>query len=247
VRAQAHVRLKHQLRRLARRAGYDVVPFNAKWSPVARRGSLLRSLGIDVVLDVGANEGQYATELRNDVGFGGRICSFEPVSSAYRLLQAQASRDPRWTTFNFALGDNEGRATINVAANSESSSILEMLPAHVTAEPESHFVTTEEIEMKTLDVIFEDVTEPGERVYLKIDTQGFEDRVLSGAAQSLPKICTIQVEMALAPLYESAPTFADLFQRAVDNGYTMVGLEPGFSDMRTGRLLQVDCIFHRVL
>ena len=237
--------LKHEVRRLARKAGYDVSPFNAKWHPAARRGRLMTFLQIDVVLDVGANTGQYAHELRSDLGFDGRIYSFEPTSAAFRTLQARAAGDAEWTTFNFALGDVAGRTTINLAENSESSSMLEMLPAHLSAEPESRFVSTEDIEIKTLDAIFEEVCRPGERVYLKIDTQGFEGRVLRGAEGSLDKIDTIQLEMSLAPLYDGQSSFSELVELLLSKRYTIVGLEPGFSDPLTGRLLQADAIFHR--
>lgn len=241
----ARMRLKQELRRLARRAGYDVTPFDAKWSPARRRGHLLGFLAVDVVLDVGANAGQYGGELRSDLGYRGRICSFEPLGHAYRDLRTRAADDPAWQTFNFALGDEAGRFTINVADNAESSSILEMLPAHAEAAPESRFVGTEEIEVKRLDEIFDEVARPGDRVWLKIDTQGFERRVLRGAEPTLPRIDTVQVEMSLMPLYEGDTGFFELSRLLVDQGYELFGLEPGFSDPRSGRLLQVDGIFHR--
>ena len=242
---RASIRVQHGLRRLLWRAGYDVTPFNAKWSPIARRGELLRFLQIDVVLDVGANEGQYAQQLRADLGFHGRICSFEPVSGPYRILAAKAADDPRWATYNVGLGDVPGQATINVAANSESSSLLDMLPAHLVAAPESRFVGSEQIEIQTVDAIFGELVQPGEHVFLKVDTQGFEGRVLRGAEQSLRAIETVQLEMPLAPLYDGELGFSELVRLMLDSGYDIVGLEPGFCDPSTGRLLQVDGIFHR--
>jgi FkbM family methyltransferase len=237
--------LKVAARRLARRIGYDVAPFTPNWSPLARRGQLLRSLGVQVVLDVGANTGQYATELRAELGFRGRICSFEPLSAAYRVLRAQAADDPAWETFNYALGDKPGRRTINIAENSESSSLLTMLPAHVAAEPGSRTVDTAEIEVRMLDSVFDDVVDVGERVYLKVDAQGFEGHVLRGARGSLSRIGTVQMELALVALYEGEQGFFEISEMLGAEGYALIGLEPGFSDPRSGRLLQVDGIFHR--
>jgi FkbM family methyltransferase len=202
-------------------------------------------LHIDVVLDVGANAGQFAHHLRRDLGFEGRICSFEPLSIAFRKLQSRAAEDPKWQGFNFALGDIDGLATINVAANSESSSMLEMLPLHVEAAPESRFVGTEDVEIRRLDAIFDDLCHPGEAVYLKIDTQGFEGRVLRGADRCLPEIDTLQVEVSLTPLYRDELTFDQLYQLLLGKGYAMVDLEPGFTNPQTGQLLQADVIFHR--
>jgi FkbM family methyltransferase len=203
-------------------------------------------LHIDVVLDVGANAGQFAQHLRRDLDFEGRICSFEPLSVPFRRLQVRAAEDPDWQAFNFGLGDIEGRTTINVAANSESSSMLEMLPSHVEAAPESRFVGREDVEIRTLDTIFHDLCQAGEGVYLKIDTQGFEDRVLRGADGSLAKIDTVEIEMSLTPLYSDALTFGELYQLLLGKGYAMVGLEPGFTNPQTGQLLQVDAIFRRL-
>jgi FkbM family methyltransferase len=205
----------------------------------------MSSLRIDVVLDVGANAGQSARHLRSDLGFEGRICSFEPLSVPFRTLQSRAAEDPNWQAFNFALGDVEGVATMNVAANSESSSLLEMRPAHLEAAPESGFLGTEDVEIRTLDAIFDELCQAGDRVYLKLDTQGFEDRVLRGADRCLAKIDTVQVEMSLTPLYSDEPTFGELYQLLLGNGYVMVGLEPGFTNPETGQLLQADAIFHR--
>ncbi len=200
---------------------------------------------IDVVLDVGANAGQFAHHLRRDLDFEGRICSFEPLSVPFRRLQMRAAEDPDWQAFNLALGDVEGMATINVAANSESSSMLQMLPLHTEAAPESRFVGTEDVEIRTLDAIFDDLCHPGEAVFLKIDTQGFEGRVLRGADRCLPNIDTVQVEMSLAPLYSDELTFGELYQLLLGKGYAMVDLEPGFTNPQTGQLLQADAIFHR--
>jgi FkbM family methyltransferase len=234
-----------KVRTRLRKLGYDVARFTPESHPLARRGRLLRSLQIDVVLDVGANTGQYAQGLRRDQGFAGRICSFEPLAAPFQVLRKRAAGDPHWSAFNFGLGDVAGNATINVAGNSESSSLLDMLPRHLEAAPDSRFVGTEDIEIKTLDEVFSDLCASGERVFLKIDTQGFEGRVLRGADRSLVRIDTVQVEMSLTPLYVGEPTFVEMCQLLVGEGYTMVGLEPGFADPRTGQLLQADGIFHR--
>jgi FkbM family methyltransferase len=237
--------IKHELRKLLWNVGYDVSRFDPGSHSTARRRRLLEAFGFDVVLDVGANTGQFAQELREELRFTGHIRSFEPLSSAFRDLDARASADPRWQVFNFALGDTDGMTYINVSRNSYSSSILEMLPSHADAAPESRFVRREEIAIRTLDSIFDDVSPPGERILLKIDTQGFEGRVLRGAERSLERIAAVQLEMPLIPLYDGELSFIELYQRLIDGGYALVALEPGFTDPRTGRLLQVDGIFHR--
>src|SRR6185436_11072287 len=73
--------IRHQFRKFLWKTGYDLFKFDVS-HPVMRRRKLLEFYNINVVLDVGANFGQFAEQLRYDVGYGGKIVSFEPLSSA---------------------------------------------------------------------------------------------------------------------------------------------------------------------
>ena len=70
---------RHFIRGLLRRRGYDLARWALENDPRERRRRLLAAAGIDLVLDVGANEGQYAGELRR-LGYGGDVVSFEPIA-----------------------------------------------------------------------------------------------------------------------------------------------------------------------
>jgi len=237
--------LKHDLRKLLWKAGYDISRFAPQSHPLARRRRLMRALEIGVVLDVGANAGEFAERLREEVGFKGYIRSFEPMASAFAELERRASRDPEWEAYNMALGDVKGTSVIHIAANSYSSSILEMLPAHLDAAPEARFIGEEEIRVETLDNVFDSVCPRGANAYLKIDTQGFEARVVRGAEASLRRIKAVQMELSLTPLYQGESSFIDLYRAMEDRGFVLVAVDPGFNDPRDGRLLQVDGIFVR--
>lgn len=227
-----------------RKMGYDLVRYTPRFHPLARRKSLCDSYGIESVLDVGANVGQYAMELRS-IGYKGKIFSFEPLSAAYKELRNNAEFDKLWKTYNFALGNTCGNVSINIAGNSYSSSILDMLPSHERYAPASKYIGKENIKIKTLDSLFESLEIKGENVLLKIDTQGFEKDIIEGSKNSLAFIETIQVEMSLIPLYKGSILFDDMHDLLQKKGFSVVSLEPGFSDDATGRLLQVDGIFHR--
>lgn len=229
----------------ARRLGFDIVPYRAGSHAVARRQRLIAHHRIDTVLDVGANAGQFGLELRRLFGYRGRIVSFEPLSGAFTKLQRAARGDSNWRVLNMALGDSRGTQTIHVAGNSESSSILDMLSLHVEAAPRSRYTGEEAIRVETLDAIFEETCPSAKSVYLKIDTQGYEAQVLRGAARSLERIDTIQVEMSLAPLYAGQALFDDLYADLRSKGYALVAVENNFGDARTGHLLQIDGIFRR--
>jgi FkbM family methyltransferase len=237
--------IKHELRRMLWKIGYDISRFDPASHVLARRKKLLESYAIDILLDVGANEGQFARQMRKDVGFSGKIVSFEPLSSAFKKLKITATTDPKWKVINCALGDVDTKQYINIAGNSESSSILSMLPSHIKSAPESKYIGRELVEVKTLDSMINNLCSPEDNVFLKIDTQGFESKVIKGAENALFRIDTIQLEMSLIPLYEGELIFSDMHRLLSEKGYTMVSIEPVFIDNNSGQLLQVDGIYHR--
>ncbi|MDN4591155.1 FkbM family methyltransferase [Xenophilus aerolatus] len=230
---------------MTRRFGVDVVPYNAGEHPVARRQRLMEISSIDTVLDIGANRGQFGVELRRMFGYRGRIISFEPLSTAFRQLEITSRHDQNWKIFNWALGEQRGIHRINIASNSESSSLLEMLGSHLEAAPQSKYIGSETVHVETLDDIFEQLCVEAQSIYMKIDTQGYETQVLRGAKKSLSLIDTIQLEMSLTPLYNGQPLFNEICTNLIEQGYCLVGLENNFGNAQTGRLLQVDGIFRR--
>lgn len=205
---------------------------------------LFKKFGIDTVLDVGANRGQYGKYLREIIGYKGRIISFEPLSSAHGELTKTTMADSSWTARKHALGNKNEKTEINIAGNSYSSSILEMLPSHVKAAPESKYIGKEQIEVITLDSIFEGICSKEQNILLKIDTQGYERFVIEGARNSLPFIDTIQLEMSLIPLYQDELLFDEMYRVLYQRGYRIVSIGPEFFDDETGQVLQVNSLFH---
>ena len=229
-------------RRAARQVGYDLAEYPGL--AFRRRMKLWDHFGVDLVLDVGADTGEYVQTIRRH-GYAGRVVSFEPLSSAFALLRQSAAGDPHWETVNVALGDHDGRATIHIAGNSHSSSLRPMLGAHLEAAPRSVYVGTEEVRVRRLDTVFDEYRRGARRVYLKVDTQGWEREVLAGGDRVLEQIGGLQLEMSLVPLYGGQTLFADLLELVTRRGFTLMSLEPGFADERTGQLLQVDGVFFR--
>ena len=120
-----------------------------------------------------------------------------------------------------------------------------MLPSHRDSAPTSRYVGKEVTEVRTVDSFFGELCRSAKSVYMKIDTQGYESRVLRGAEASLPRIDTVQIEMSLVPLYEGEVLFWDMWELMRGKGYTLIAIENGFSAATTGQLLQVDGLFHR--
>jgi FkbM family methyltransferase len=222
----------------------------AKTSPrtedhLLRRAALMRNHGIDLVLDVGANKGQFGSSLRKEIGYRGRIVSFEPLSEAFADLRRIATGDAAWSCHNFALGEETGSATINISANSHSSSLLPVNERTLEIEPSVAYVGREPVKLRRLDDVFAEVVRPGETPYLKIDTQGYETKVLRGGLNVLERFRLIQLETSFFPVYKDEPLIGEVIQFLAALGFRVISFEPGWEDPRTGEMLQADLIFAR--
>jgi FkbM family methyltransferase len=206
---------------------------------------IMRQAEVTIVLDVGANTGQFAKSLRLG-GYLGRIVSFEPLSSAHGRLVRAAKRDCNWSVApRMAIGDHDGSIEINIAGNGVSSSILGMLPAHLAADPDSAYVGREMVPMRTLDGAAAKYVRREDRIFLKADVQGAENCVLAGAANLLPQVVGLQLELSLVPCYRDQLLFFAMTERMGRLGYSLWALSPGATDERTGRQLQCDGVFVR--
>lgn len=211
-------------------------------SDVGRRNLLMEKNDINKIIDVGANIGQYALELRRD-GFKGEIISFEPLADAFLKLKNNAKNDKKWQVYDSALGNEDGHTFINVAGNSVSSSISNMQDSHLKAAPYSSYVGKEKISINKLDSLFGNFYSEDDRIMLKIDTQGFEKNVIDGAEKFLEKVILLQLEMSLISLYENEMLFKEMIEYLKERNFQIVSLENGFFDKQSGQLFQVDGIF----
>ena len=242
--SRARVRVAGWGQSMARRMGYEIHPFIPDRGEVARRGKLLKHLGVTLVLDVGAATGVYVNQLRR-IGYTGRVVSFEPLSSAYAKLSKNAASDESWETRKQGVGPSVGTSEIHVSANFDSSSFLEMSDRHTQSSPDSAYVDTETVEVTTLDTIWNEIATPEDRVYLKLDVQGYELEVMRGAEAALPQVVAMQAELSLQPLYEGAPLYGEVIDHLAERGFRLAGFEQGFEDLDTGETLQVDGVFVR--
>lgn len=234
--------LKETLLKQIRKLGINISKFpNAD---LRRRITLLNNFKISKILDVGANSGQYA-KLMKELGFKGEIISFEPLPDTFKKLQIETKKHHNWTPVNIALGERDGVVQINVSKNSYSSSLLKMLPLHLESAPESIYVGKEIVKINKIDTVFNSFCKEDDKVFLKIDTQGYEKKVLEGANESIKKISGVHLEMSLIPLYEGESLFSNMLIFMKDLGFDLCSLENGFYNRTSGQLLQVDGIFFR--
>lgn len=232
-------------KKIAKVFGIDLRAYHPSRSEAARLGRLFIHYGVDLVLDVGANSGQFAEYLRY-VGYEGRIVCFEPLSEPYAKLHELAKNDtgivcaPR-----MALGDYDGEIIINMAANSESSSVLKVIEQHAKREPQTRFVGCEKVPVYRLDTVVPDYIRDYVKPFLKIDVQGYESQVLDGSTELLSKLVGLQLEISLVPLYEGELPYRLLIDQIERAGFLLHDLNPCYSDAGSGRTMQVDALFFR--
>jgi FkbM family methyltransferase len=206
---------------------------------------ILEHHGITLVLDVGANVGQYATRLRQG-GWAGRIVSFEPLPTARAALEQAAAPDPFWDVAPpVALGASAGTVTLNVSPESDMSSTLPFLPEMADLLDSAAYTGTVTVPLARLDEVFGQYAGCDDRVLLKIDTQGTESAVLQGASGILDRIRGIQLELSIVPVYQGEYNYLDMIAVLKGLGFEPALFISGYFNHRTARLISMDGIFLR--
>lgn len=232
---------RDQLRSLMRSFGYEIRRIDSYFQ--RRPIDFIRSRNIGVVVDIGANTGQYAERLRRD-GYAGWIISAEPVGATYEVLAAHAATDPRWKVLNLAYGEKDGVAQINVSEASVFSSLHPPLSTAAALYPGSRVVRQETVRIVRLDKVFPDF--PKGRAFLKIDTQGYEEQVLRGGAGCISEFLGVQIELPIIHLYEGTWRFHEAIAFMNERGFEISTIVPvNFDPADPMSLLEVDCVFRR--
>lgn len=236
--------MKSIIKQMLNKWGVDIGRYP---SPVMRAlGTILKTHDINLVLDVGANDGWYSKHLRS-IGYQNRIISFEPLKEPFDQVSAYAKKfGSNHMVMNCALGETDGFSIINVSQNSVSSSILKATATLNKAVSETRYVDSREIKISKLDTIFSSLSNPThDNIFLKMDVQGYEMNVLRGAVESLQYIQGIQLETAFLELYEDEKLFKDMVPYIESLGFELYLIVPGFLDQTSGRMLEADCVFMR--
>lgn len=232
-----------------RQIGCEIVP---KWRMDRLAQTLwlkrfFETAAIDCVFDVGANHGQYAEYLRNEVNYRGWIISFEPVPECLDQLNVLAGRDPKWVVCGYALGRKAGIQAFNVMHESQFSSFL--LPVS-NADAPNEILAMNKIE-RVVDVqirILEDeLTCHRHRLgfanpYLKLDTQGYDSEVAAGAGRAIRDFRGLQTELAIVSLYQNVISLDEqiLFYR--NENFAVGAIFPN-NPSHFPEMLEFDCHF----
>ena len=207
-------------------------------------GALISTMGIDCLIDVGANQGQFARYARQ-LGYGGRIVSFEPLAEAADRMAALAASDPLWDVHRMALGAETGERVLHVSGNSMNSSFLEIEARTTAAEPVTSYVDETLVSVCRLDDVWQNliVKKPASAYMLKLDVQGSEWDVIEGATECLENMALVLMECSLVPVYHGEVLLDAMIARMRDRGFHPVWIGAGFRHRSTGQVYQCDVAF----
>ena len=229
--------MKHLVKKTFNLFGLEINRLQPSSDPILQIVKAMHVVQTDIVLDVGANTGQFAMDIRKK-GYDGKIVSFEPLKNAWKQLKYNAAKDINWEVHErVAIGDKNGLVDINISKNSVSSSILPMLEAHSEADSTSIYIGKEKSKIITLDVVIDDYLDNNSNCFIKLDTQGYEWQVLDGASNILKKANGILCEVSLVPLYEGQHLWMDVLSRLEKEGFLIWSIQKGFFNKFDGRTL----------
>jgi FkbM family methyltransferase len=235
-------------RRLAGLFGYELVKKRKLHDTLEQHlEALLPQLRVNCVVDVGANQGQFGALLRR-IGYAGRIVSFEPLGAAFAELQKRRELDGNWDAHRIALGRAAESATLRQYESADFSSFRQP-----NAFGQQRFgwrvalAGEEQVEVRPLadcwGAISDGIAEP--RVFLKLDTQGYDLEVLAGAATVLEHVVALQSEVSLKPIYEGMPGHLEALTEFERLGFEITGLYPVTRDKLSLAIIEIDCVLRR--
>jgi FkbM family methyltransferase len=249
---QRHRSTRTEIKRTMQRGFHTFGLHLGKYPPVDSLAHHLKTLfahlGVNCLFDVGAHEGEYYRFVR-ELGYQGKIVSFEPVKSTFRTMVNGVHGDHDWQALNIALGRTEVAQTIHLYQGTVFNSfLLSNQYANERFGEMTHEVGSETVSVRRLDAIFPDCVRGVEqpRVFLKMDTQGWDLEVLEGATGCLDQIVAIQTELAVKPTYQGMPTLPEALVRLNGLGFELTGMFPVARDLDNLRVVEFDCVLRRI-
>jgi FkbM family methyltransferase len=203
----------------------------------------LRGEDIKTVIDVGANRGQFAEYIHKLLP-DARIYSFEPLKDCYDQLCKNMKGIPNFRAFQFALGDENKQRKMYCNDFSPSSSLLPMEELHKEAFPQTEHTTPEKIDIRRLDDISQEL-DIVENVLIKIDVQGFEEKVILGGDKVISRASVLIVETSFQSLYQGQYLFDAIYDMLRERGFRYMGGEEALKNPQDGSILACDSVFCR--
>ncbi|MBP6885643.1 MAG: FkbM family methyltransferase [Candidatus Pacebacteria bacterium] len=204
----------------------------------------MRDLNIRTVIDIGASKGGFSAELHGVLPEA-QIYAFEPLSDCFAQIQERMKGVSKFRAFNLALGDTPGKVVMHRSSYSGCSSLREMASLHKDTFPVTAGQETISVAVSTLDEALSDYSLE-ENIMVKIDVQGFEDKVIAGGLEMLKRSRVILIETSFKELYVGQPLFDGVYHLLRSLGFQYRGAwAPELKSPLDGSPLQQDSIFIR--
>jgi FkbM family methyltransferase len=203
----------------------------------------IKQAGVRTVIDVGAHNGGFSRAIRVILP-GAHVYAFEPLPDAYDKLKTKFERDTLCRTFPVALGEQGGQVKFWRSKFSKASSVLPMADTHKLEFPWSSELVPINAQIAALDDFLHDI-DLVPKVLLKLDVQGYEDRVIRGGLAILRNVDYILTEVSFRVLYEGQASFDDLYQLLKQLGFSYAGNIDQLRSPTDGSVLQADALFVR--
>lgn len=230
-----------------RRRGRDVQEFPHRASLPGLLKKAIDRTAIDLVVDIGAFHGWYVDMLRDEVGYAGRVVSYEPNPAALAVLQNRAVSDPVWEVRPVALGAEPGTATLQVYENGPLSSLHDPSPYSLAT---WNFDSARPVEVEVSTLAAELPELKATSFLVKIDTQGHDLAVLEGGGD-FDRVRLVQMEVPQVALYEGVPTLHEFLETVAGYGFELVGLVPSLTEDQGQhsdndlRVIEFDGLFYK--
>jgi FkbM family methyltransferase len=197
------------------------------------------------VIDVGANIGQFSVA-SSHLFIEAEIFSIEPDPRVVEQLRVNVGKKIKKNIYVTALGETNGKEIFHVNSDTQVSSLLPLGKDRIKSFPNSKVVEKIIIPITTLDALFQDkiLAQP---ILLKIDVQGYEDRVILGGANFLSCVRWILMEVAFSKLYEGERDFASLIKMMQAHGFEFVRPLNFHISPDTGEIIEMDALFESII
>lgn len=208
---------------------------------------LFSSNNFGLVLDIGANQGQYYDQIRNRLGYKGWIVSIEPNPIDFEVLRKSAKYDPKFIGVNKACGSASGSVILHVMRDSKLSSLYQAND-HFRDRFYSDLSITQEIivDMTTIEEILNNLGIKWEgNIFLKTDTQGHDLEVLKGLGSAIDSIQAIQCEQSIIPIYDEVNDYNSMNKFLNFKNFYLFSNTPALRDKKDLSIMEINAFYIR--
>ncbi len=171
-----------------------------------------------IVVDIGANHGDWTNAYLQLLGNTAKFYLFEPIPSLYQKLKMRFENYSNVFIYDFAVSDNEGVADFYISNNDDLSSLEEIKSGVYPTFVKS---TRTQVKTNTLNNIHETILHRANIDLLKIDTQGHEEKIVNASQETLKQTSTLLVEWSVIPIYQNGKDFLSLHNCLIDKGFRL--------------------------